>query len=245
MKIVVTKNVDELGGMAAREFAAAARASVEARGRFTVALSGGSTPRVLYRSLRDISMPWAKTYFFFGDERNALPDSDQSNFRLARDELFAPLDIDEGSVYRWLTELQDPEAIALDYEERIREFFSTSASEPFPVFDLILLGMGGDGHTSSLFPGTEALDEASRMAVQNPVPQLGTVRFTLTFPVINRARNVLFMVAGADKAQALEEVLEGKRRPHLYPSQMVRPAEGNLTWFLDEAAAGLLTLKNI
>ncbi len=245
MKIVVTKNVDELGGMAAREFAAAARASVDARGRFIVALSGGSTPRVLYRSLRDIPMPWAKTYFFFGDERNVLPDSDQSNFRLARDELFAPLDIDEGSVYRWLTELQDPEAIALDYEERLRKFFSTSASEPFPVFDLILLGMGGDGHTASLFPETEALDEARRLAVQNPVPQLGTVRFTLTFPVINSARNVVFMVAGADKAQALKEVLEGERQPHLYPSQMVRPVEGNLTWFLDEAAAGLLSQKNI
>lgn len=245
MKIVVAKNVDELGGMAAREFAAAARASVDARGRFTVALSGGSTPRVLYRSLRDISMPWAKTYFFFGDERNVPADGDESNFRLARDELFTPLEIDAGSVCRWLTELQDPEAIALDYEERLREFFSTSASDPFPVFDLILLGMGGDGHTASLFPGTEALDAASRLAVQNPVAQLGTIRFTLTFPVINSARNVVFMVAGADKAQALKEVLEGERQPHLYPSQMVRPAKGNLTWFLDEAAAGLLSQKNI
>jgi len=240
VKIVVAKDVDELGMAAAQEFAAVATASIKARGRFAVALSGGSTPRALYRSLRGLSLPWAEMHFFFGDERNVSPVHDESNYRLAHDEFFVPMGIEERSVYRWLTELGDPDAVAADYEKRLRAFFSISAADGLPEFDLILLGMGGDGHTASLFPGTEALDAAGRLAVPNPVPQLQTLRFTLTFPAINAARNIVFMVSGADKSRALKEVLEGDRNPNLYPAQAVRPLNGALAWFVDNAAAGLL-----
>ena len=237
--IKVFKDIEQMNRFAADKFVEIANEVVERRELFTVALAGGSTPKSLYRLLAGDEyknkIDWKCVSFFFGDERNVLPDDEDSNFRMAKENLFDPLNISDSMIDRWETELQDAEKTAAHYASTLGMFFCTT-----PRFDLILLGMGDDGHTASLFPNTAALNELERNAVANPVEKLDTTRLTLTFPVINNARNVIFMVKGADKAETLKTVLEGNFEPEKYPAQNVKPINGNLFWLIDDDAARLL-----
>lgn len=217
--------------------------AIEKNGRFTIALAGGSTPRTLYQLLTGEEyrqqLDWAQVFFFFGDERDVSPASVQSNFKMAQETLFKPLNISKKNIFRWPTEILDAVETAERYEQTIRKFFDLGPAE-FPQFDLILLGMGDDGHTASLFPQTEALTETRRIAVANRVKQLNSFRLTLTLPVINNGSQVIFLVVGENKAKTLQTVLEGEFQPDRFPAQAVKPAAGPADWLIDEAAAGFL-----
>lgn len=234
--IKIFPNFEELTEFAAEKFIELAKAAIRERGRFTVALSGGSTPKALYELLASDkfkdSIYWKNVYFFFGDERNVLPDEDESNFLMANESLFLPLNVSSDRIYRWHTEIEPPENIAADYAEHTEGFFGG-----FPRFDLILLGMGDDGHTASLFPHTEALQETEKIACANYVEKLNTTRLTLTFPAINCAADIMFLVKGADKKAALKSVLEGDFQPEKFPAQRVKPENGEILWLIDETAA--------
>ncbi len=236
-------DVQALSRAAAEMFISIGVEAIKKNNRFTVALAGGSTPKSVYRLLTTTEfksrIDLKKTFFFFGDERDVSPDSDESNFRMASENLLKPLQIPEKNVFRWKTELGNAEKIAESYEKVIKEFFNLPKNE-FPRFDLILLGMGDDGHTASLFPFTEALKETEKIAVANWVEKLNTNRLTLTFPAINNASNVIFLVSGAAKAETLREVLERDFLPDEFPSQKVRSNDGNLIWLVEKEAAGLL-----
>jgi 6-phosphogluconolactonase len=228
---------------AAGEFAARAIASVKTGDRFTVALSGGSTPKSFFSLLARNDghrLPWNKMFFFWGDERHVPPDHPESNYRMAFESLLSKVPVPAGNVFRIPTENPDANQAAAAYEQTLRDFFQPPAGT-FPRFDLILLGMGPDGHTASLFPQTKALQEKFRLAVANWVEKFKTHRITLTLPVLNQAAAVLFVVSGQDKADALKEVLEGSQSPDLFPSKLVRPANGNLIWLVDQAAASALS----
>ncbi len=227
---------------AAEEFVRAASEAIEARGRFAASLSGGSTPRGLYALLADDGesfrrrVDWSRVHFFWGDERCVPSDHPESNYRMARESMLEKLSPPRENIHRIPTELVDPEKIAGSYETDLRRFFKPAAGEP-PRFDLILLGMGPDGHTASLFPRTEALEDRGRLVAANWVEKLRAHRVTLTLPVINNAHRVLFLVAGGDKAKALDAVLRGPRRPEELPAQAVRPVNGEMRWFADRAAS--------
>jgi len=238
MKLTVCKDLDELSSKAAAEFVRIAKESISERGRSTVALSGGSTPKALYQKLVNVDLEWNKISFFFGDERNVSSADEESNFHTAEVGLFRSLSIPDQNVLRWKTELRSPAEVADDYAATIVSEFGSENI----VFDLIVLGMGPDGHTASLFPNTRALSETEQIAVANWVPQLDTWRYTLTFPVINNARNIMFLVAGGDKSSAVKSVIEGDATPVELPAQSVDPVDGELFWFLDESAAAELSL---
>ena len=237
--IRVFENLDEANRTAADLFVEIARESIGERGRCAMALSGGSTPKGLYRLLVSQEMrnklDWTKLFFFLGDERNVPGDSPESNYRMIDEVLFAPLGISADRVHPWPTDMENPEEIAESYARGLENFFSG-----FPRFDLILLGIGADGHTASLFPETPALRETETIAVANRVEKLDAHRLTITFPVINNASNVIFLVAGEEKAQAVADVFEAEFRPDDFPAQLVQPVEGNLYWLLDNAAASKL-----
>jgi 6-phosphogluconolactonase len=227
---------------AAEEFRRRSEEAVDRNDRFRVALSGGSTPVRLFGELAEIPVgkgmiPWGKVDLFWGDERAVPPDHPDSNFRAAREVLLSRIDIPDENVHRIRAELEPDEAAAA-FEQDLRDSFALRSGE-VPRFDLILLGMGNDGHTASLFPRTVALDETERFAVVNRESH-GTMRITLTYPVLNRAACVLFLVAGADKSATLREILEGEHRPRDLPAQAVRPTAGELWWFVDAAAAANL-----
>ncbi len=235
---------------AADLFVEAARAAVAARGRFTVALSGGSTPKGIYSLLANDAkwreaVEWGKVLFFWGDERHVAPDHPDSNYRMAHEALLSKLAIDyEGQVFRVKGEIADAGAAAAEYEAVMRRHLppSTSAgSEGWPEFDLVLLGMGPEGHTLSLFPGTKALSESSRWVTSNWVGKLYTDRITATAPVANNAGKVVFLVRGADKQPALKAVLEGPHEPDQLPAQLIQPVKAPLLWLLDRDAAGMLS----
>jgi 6-phosphogluconolactonase len=217
-----------------------ANAAIQTQGKFTFALAGGSTPKWLYHLLTtedyERQIDWTKVFFFFGDERNVLPNDEESNFRMAERTLLKPLDINEKQIFRWQTELKNAKEIAKDYTEKIKGFFDLSKNA-FPRFDLILLGMGSDGHTASLFPFTKAIKETQKIAVINRIETLYTSRLSLTFPTINNASNAIFLVSGAEKAEALREVLRGEYQPDKFPAQKVKLNNGNLFWMVDEQAA--------
>jgi 6-phosphogluconolactonase len=226
----------ELSKAAAQLFVEEARRRVDESGRFAVALAGGSTPKMTYEILaREYGGPedldWGRVHAFFGDERSVPPDHEDSNYFMAQEALLSRVPL--GSVHRMRGETKPREAAAL-YEKELEEFFGGP-----PGLDLVLLGMGEDGHTASLFPRTPALDARDRWAVENPVEKLSTVRLTLTVPTINAAQTVVFLVAGEGKAEALREILEGDADPGDYPAKFVQPKSGP-TWMVDEAAAGLL-----
>lgn len=228
---------------AAEELIHAAEKAVTERGRFTIALSGGSTPRNLYTLIAanaSSSLPWNQMFFFFGDERHVPPDSPDSNFRMANESLLSKVPIPVENIFRAPAENPDALAAAGAYEKTVKGFFALPAGE-FPHFDLILLGMGPDGHTASLFPETAALQEKSRLVVANWVEKLNTYRITFTLPLINAAWRVMFLVSGIDKAPALHEVFDGKEPGEKYPSKLVHPADGNLIWLADRAAASELS----
>ena len=233
--IHVFENPRELARGAAETFAEEAAKSIwEKGGFFTVALAGGSTPKALYELLateyRD-ALDWNGVHAFFGDERTVPPDHEDSNYRMAYEALLSQVPV--GSVRRMRGEL-DPRKAATLYEQALRAFFGGT-----PRFDLVLLGIGEDGHTAGLFPSTPALDVTDRFIVENPVEKLGTVRLTLTVPAINAAKRIVFLVAGEDKAGALEKILENDTNPYEYPAKLVRP-KGGATWMVDRAAARLL-----
>ncbi len=237
MNLLVHETPEELAAAAAREFAARAKSAIEERGRFAIALAGGSTPKATYEVLaREYAgvLDWGAVHVFFGDERTVPPDHEESNYRMAREALLDHLPV--GSVHRMRGELP-PEEAAAGYEEELRGFFGPDGT---PRFDLILCGIGEDGHTLSLFPETAALDVTDRLVVANPVLKLETTRLTLTVLVANAARALNFLVAGEGKAEALREILEGDADPRAYPAKLVRP-EGDLTWMVDRAAAQLLS----
>ena len=242
--IKIFPNIEILNNFAAAKFLEIAFFAIQERGVFNVVLAGGSTPKSLYQFLSDEEfkneLDWSRCFFYFGDERNVLPDDAESNFRMANENLLKPLEISEFNIFRWHTEDKDAEKIAEDYTENIDIAFALDEVEKFPRFDLILLGMGADGHTASLFPYTEALHETEKIAVANYVEKLNDWRFTLTFPTINNARNIMFLVAGEEKAETLRDVLEGEFEPERLPTQNVRPKNGNLFWLIDKGVAKLL-----
>jgi 6-phosphogluconolactonase len=228
---------------AADDFVSQATSTVKAQDRFTVALSGGSTPRGLFGLLaaqyRE-RLPWNKMFFFWGDERHVPPDSSESNYRMAYEALLSKVPVPPANVFRVPAEDPDASHAAATYERTLREFFRLPAGA-FPRFDLILLGMGPDGHTASLFPGSSAVADRSHLVVATWVDKFKTDRITFTAPVINQARVVTFLVAGADKAATLREVLEGSQPAELYPSKLIKPADGSLIWLMDQAAAAALS----
>jgi 6-phosphogluconolactonase len=235
VSVQLYENPEELAEAAARAFVGSAAEAIAERGRFAVALAGGSTPKATYEVLaRDHAgdVDWPNVHAFFGDERTVPPDHEESNYRMAREALLDLVPV--GAVHRMRGELPPHEATA-SYEEELNEFFGGVP----PVLDLVMLGIGEDGHTASLFPRTAALGVTDRLAVANPVPKLETTRLTLTVPVLNAAREVRFLVAGAGKAKALAEILEGDADPREYPTKLVRPP-GGPTWMVDRAAAGAL-----
>jgi len=232
----------------AAAFAGAARAAIAAHGRFVTALSGGSTPRALFELLATerfaASIDWGRVHVCWGDERAVRPDADASNYRMAREALLDHVPIPPSQVYRIRSE--KPPAIAAEaYERTLRTLFATPAGPPRPVagarFDLVLLGMGDNGHTASLFPGLHAVREAERWVVAESVAEVGMWRITLTPPVLNAARHVLFLVSGAGKAAMLRRVLEGPPDPDALPAQAIAPVDGVLEWLVDADAAAALS----
>ena len=233
----------ELFGAAAELVASAANEAVAERGRFSIALSGGSTPKSLYTLLATnarTSLPWDRMFFFFGDERHVPPTDPESNYRMADEAMLSKVPVAQTNVFRVEAENPDAAAAAQAYEQTLRKFFALEAGQ-LPAFDLILLGMGPDGHTASLFPGTEGLNEKTKLVVANWVEKLKTHRISLTLPVLNAARCVAFLVSGTDKAPVLKSVLEGNVPGEQYPAKLVRPAQGKLIWLLDRAAASGLS----
>ncbi|MGH9548423.1 MAG: 6-phosphogluconolactonase, partial [Terriglobales bacterium] len=207
-EVRILKTAAELFEAAAAEFADQASQAVRASGRFTVALSGGSTPKTLYSLLATKpDIPWDKICFFWGDERHVPPDHPESNYRMANEALLSKVPVRPENVFRIHAEEKDAGAAALQYEQNLKEFFRLSPGQ-FPRFDLILLGTGPDGHTASLFPGTAALNETQRLVVANWVPKFNTHRITFTFPLLNAAACVNFLASGPDKAAILHQVLE-------------------------------------
>ncbi len=241
----VFADADRVARAVAERFVELSRDRIASGGRFSVALSGGTTPRRVYELLAgeefSARVEWPKVQIFFGDERCVPPDDAESNYRMARESLLSRIAVPAQNVHR-MTGEGEPAASARLYEDELRSSFGVGASETegLPRFDLVMLGMGDDGHTASLFPGSPALQEHEAWVVANRVEKLGTYRLTLTAPVINNAAHVLFVVTGAGKAERLREVLEGPRDPLRLPSQLISPSRGALDWYIDQAAASKL-----
>jgi 6-phosphogluconolactonase len=235
----------EIAQRAADEVVRIASEAAAARGAFTIALSGGSTPKVLYALLAENpalrnSLPWDKMKVFFGDERHVGPGQAESNFQMASDSMLSKVPLQPKQIHRIKGEYPDTAQAAVEYQATIQREFGLKAGE-FPRFDLVLLGMGSEGHTLSLFPGTKALHETQRIVTRNWVGKLYTERITLTAPAANNAANIIFMIAGADKACALKAVLEGPHEPEQLPAQMIQPSNGKLSWLADQAAGSMLS----
>ncbi len=243
LQIVVSENPTELAEAAAERFVDIVKERQSAAGTVRVALSGGSTPRALFNLLASdrfrSEIDWGQIDIFWGDERTVPPDDKDSNYRMARETLLSKVPIPDEHVHRIRCELE-PDAAASDYELELTQVFGDVNPEGPPQFDLILLGIGTDGHTASCFPGTSALWVRDRLVVANPVPQQQTTRLTLSVPVLLAARNVLFLVAGEDKAPAVHLAIEGDWNPDETPSQFLRDASGTVIWMLDAAAASQL-----
>ena len=242
-EIRILTTPQELFAAAAEEVIHAAGEAVKARGKFTLALSGGSTPKALYNLLATnarTALPWERTYFFWGDERHVPPTDPDSNYRMVNEAMLSKVPVPPANVFRVEAENPDASAAAAAYEQTLRKFFQLDPNG-VPRFDLILLGMGPDGHTASLFPGTEGLKEKSRLVIANWVEKLKTHRLSFTLPVLNAAHTVAFLVSGTDKAPALKEVLEGNDPGEQYPAKLVQPKDGKLIWLLDRAAASGLS----
>lgn len=234
---VVEPDKDGVARTAAFRFATTAAAAIEARGVFRVALSGGTTPNAVFPHLREAPLvtrvDWSRVEFFWGDERSVPPDDPESNFGTAYRMLISQLPgVRPSAIHRMQAESEDLDAAALAYETELRLVFAVSGDE-LPVFDLLWLGMGPDGHTASLFPGSKALHEQERWVVPNFWRGADTWRMTLTYPVLNAARETVFLVTGENKQRAVRHVRSGRSR---LPAARVRGA--NVTWLLDAEAAG-------
>ena len=225
---------------AAKRFLDTANRAVEKLDHFVVALAGGSTPRLLYQRLTESPyrerVPWDKTFFVFGDERCVGPDDESSNYRMAKETLFDPLEIPAHRVLRMKGE-ESPADAARRYAVRLGDLFLT---RPAPSFDLVLLGIGTDGHTASLFPGTEALDETERWVVANHVPALDSWRLTLTFPILNKAKRVIFLATGESKARIIAEAFGGVEHAEPYPCERVAPLHVRREALVDFEAASMM-----
>ncbi len=235
-ELLVYRDRAALSHAAADKFIRLATEAIWARARFAVAFSGGSTPRDLYERLASPEfrerVEWSRVFFFWGDERAVPPDDKDSNYRMANETLLSKVPVPRENIFRVPAE-KNPEIAAQEYARALREFFGNQ----LPRFDLILLGMGANAHTASLFPHTPVLSEKTRWVAATWVPELNTNRLTLTVPVINNAANILFLVTGADKAATLRAVLRGMREPERLPVQLIQPHDGKLLWMVDEAAA--------
>ena len=226
---------------AAQLFTDSAQHAVATRGIARIAISGGTTPKAMFAALADTAQPfqsqidWSKLQLFWVDERCVPPTDADSNYRMTNEALLSKVPLPSANIFRMEGEL-DPEVAAGRYESALRNALKLEGAES-PAFDLLLLGMGDDGHTASLFPHTAALDEISRLAVANHVVEKETWRITLTWPVINQAREVAFLIEGAAKTAVLAEVLTGPYKPESLPSQLIRPSNGKLRFLLDDAAA--------
>ncbi|MDX9864790.1 MAG: 6-phosphogluconolactonase [Anaerolineaceae bacterium] len=243
-KLRIFPDREALAFAGAHHFLSIGQAAILHRGRFMVAFSGGTTPKLLFQRLRVTRMQdalnWDLVHIFWGDERCVPPDDAESNYRMAREALLDDLPIPAANIHRFLTELP-PEEAARQYEKELQASFGLPDTTRPPVFDLILLGMGSDGHTASLFPGTTALDEQERWAAAVYVEKLDAWRVTLTLPVLNAARDVLFLVSGEAKAQVLQDVLAADEEVGKFPAQLVQPGSKRLYWFADcQAAAQVL-----
>jgi 6-phosphogluconolactonase len=238
-EIRILKSSQGLYEAAAVEFATQALAVVHSGRKFTVALSGGSTPRSLFTLLATKpGIPWDKVCFFWGDERHVPPTDPESNYRMANEALLSKIPATAENIFRIRAEEKDAATAAHEYERVLKKFFQLSPGE-LPRFDMILLGLGTDGHTASLFPASLGLAEGHRLVIANWVEKFKTHRLTFTFPVLNDAACVIFLVSGSDKAPIVREALENSAA-HL-PSQQVRPSHGRLLWLLDSAAASALS----
>jgi 6-phosphogluconolactonase len=245
-EVIILADGNAIAKRTAQEWIQSATAAVRTKGSFTVALSGGSTPKTLYNLLATdatlrAQVPWDKTQFFFGDERHVPPDHNDSNFRMANESMLSKVPIKPEQIHRIKAEYPDAEKAALEYEQDLRTSFQLAAGQ-LPRFDLFLVGMGEEGHCLSLFPGTKALHDNGRLVMRNWVGKFYTDRITMTAPVANNAALVIFMVTRADKAPALKAVLEGPQEPEQLPSQLFQPKNGRLLWLVDTAAAGMLSI---
>ena len=239
-QVVVYSDLDTLSRDVAERLLALAMSAIALRGTFTIALAGGSTPKRLYTLLAANyadALDWSKVQFFFGDERSVPPDHADSNYRMANEAMLTKLAMPTANVHRMRGEAEDIAMAAAEYEEDVRQTFG---SKGIPVFDLILAGMGPDGHTLSLFPHTAALNVTDKLVTANHVDKLNTNRITFTYSLANNAANYFFLVGGADKADSLREVLEGAPNRAEYPSQGIAPTNGDLIWFVDTTAAAKL-----
>ncbi len=240
-EVRVFEDMEELSWAAATAFEQLSRIKTIDKKPFTVAASGGSTPKLLFELLANPGFQgrirWSNLQLFQVDERCVPPDDPQSNYRMIRQSLLEAVSLPEDNFHRMKAELPDRDAAARAYSDELARVLHPAPGE-FPRFDLIFLGMGPDGHTASLFPGSAGLDEREKWVIPNFAPSLKSNRLTLTFPVLNAAEHVIFLVAGEDKAETLREVLEGPTGK--FPSQLVAPTNGRVSWFLDRSAAHLL-----
>jgi 6-phosphogluconolactonase len=242
MYIAKYPDLDTLSQQAAQYTVQLANQAIVTHGRFTIALAGGSTPKKLYALLAGepyrSQIDWASVEVFWGDERCVPPDSEDSNFHMAQEALLSKVPIPASQVHRMPADQPDHEAACQAYTAEIRRTFGTDG---IPSFDLIQLGIGPEGHTASLFPHQASLHEQQRLVMPVTVSKPPPERLTFTPPLLNAARHVLFLVAGAEKADVVHAILEGEYQPDEYPAQIVRPTNGEVTWMLDTAAASKLT----
>jgi 6-phosphogluconolactonase len=247
-EVEIVADGSALARAAAETFAQVVERAVAERGQAFIALSGGTTPKqmgsILAREPYRSRIPWDRLHVFWGDERWVPHGSPQSNAGEARRGFLDLVPIPRANLHPWETTADSPEDAAAAYETELRDVFGQATG--IPRFDLVLLGMGDDGHTASLFPGSAALGVADRLAVAHFVPKLDASRLTLTAPVLNAGREVLFLIGGPGKADTLEAVLAGPHRPRELPAQMIRPTslDGSLRWLVDEDAAARLARRS-
>jgi 6-phosphogluconolactonase len=235
--IKICADSKELARVAAEHFVAQSGEAIAQRGSFTVALSGGSTPKLLFELLAESNEPyreqieWSSIHFFWSDERHVPPDHPDSNYRMANEALLSRVPITAANVHRVPGENPDAAEAAAQYEQTLIE----TTKQSLPQLDLILLGLGADGHTASIFPGSDVLRETTRLVAAPWVEKFQTYRITMTLPLLSNGASVVFLVSGSEKAKIVKEVFEG---PQQYPAQAVKPARGQLLWLLDKDAAG-------
>jgi 6-phosphogluconolactonase len=244
-RVRIFEDAAEVSEAAANRFIELGREAITVRGRFTVALAGGSTPQRAYRLLASEhyrqQIDWSKAHIFFGDERSVPPDDDESNYRMANEALLSHVHLPAENIHR-MNGVGDVVANARLYEDELRTFFNDAA---WPRFDLVLLGMGDDGHTASLFPGTKVLAEQEEWVAGVWVEKLNAYRITLTAPAINHAAHIIFLVTGETKAAPLREILKGEYDPERLPAQLIKPLDGSLQWFVDKAASAQLNKTSL
>ena len=240
-KLQIESDSESLASAAARLLVDIATQAVGDRKVFTIAVSGGSTPKRLFEILADqdkpyfSEFPWSATHFFWVDERHVPPSDKDSNYRMTREAMLSHVPVQAANIHRIISENPSAEAAAVNYEGTLKTFF-----DGLPRFDLVILGLGEDGHTASIFPGSPVLHESKRLVAAPRVEKLNTFRITLTLPVLNNAATTAFLVSGSGKAQILRDVLKTKIDPERFPAQAIQPTQGELKWLVDQQAASLL-----